>query len=66
MPTSAIFFLFDQQCFHSQVGVDIISGYAKFAGPNEVLLQDGRSFKFRKCILGTGAAWLPGADAEFE
>ena len=40
-----------------EVGVDIISGYARFGGPNEVILEDGRSLKFRKCILGTGVTY---------
>eukprot|EP00434_Breviolum_minutum_P011203 symbB.v1.2.009885.t1/scaffold639.1/size181572/6 len=44
------------QRYRDEVGVDIISGYARFSGPNEVILEDGRSLKFRKCILGTGAA----------
>lgn len=37
--------------------MDIISGYARFSGPNEVILEDGRSLKFRKCILGTGVTY---------
>lgn len=32
-----------------QVGVDIVSSRARFGGPNEVVLDDGRRLRFRKC-----------------